>query len=87
MAKNMARIENGKVVNIEWCSDRILESDALKDMADRPVAIGDSYKNGKYYRDGYEILTPLEEARKRNAEYESALSELDEAYRKGVEDA
>ena len=79
MAKNMARINNGVVVNIEWCSDRTSESDVLKNIADRPVAIGDTFENDKFYRDGVEVLTPLEEARKKNAEYESALAEIEAA--------
>ena len=43
------------------------------------MAIGDTYSNGKFYRDGVEILTPLEEALEKNAEYESALSEIETA--------
>ena len=61
MAKNMARIENGIVVNVEWCSDVICETDTLKNVEDRPVGIGDTYENGKFYRNGVEVLTPLEE--------------------------
>ena len=73
MAKNMARIENNIVVNIEWCSDGMAETDTLKNTEDRPVGIGDTYESGKFYRNGEEILTPLEEALKKNAEYEAAL--------------
>ena len=79
MAKSMALIENGTIVNILWCSNSEPETDILLDFADRPVAIGDTYSNGKFYRDGVEILTPLEEALKKNAEYESALSEIETA--------
>lgn len=79
MAKSMALIENGVVANMLWCSDSEPETDILLDPADRPVAIGDTYSNGKFYRDGVEILTPLEEALKKNAEYESALSEIETA--------
>ena len=79
MAKSMALIENGTIVNMLWCSDSEPETDILLDPADRPVAIGDTYSNGKFYRDGVEILTPLEEALKTNAEYEAALSEIEEA--------
>ena len=39
----------------------------------------DTYSGGKFYRDGEEILTPLEEALKKNAEYEAALSEIETA--------
>lgn len=79
MAKSMALIENGTVANMLWCSDSEPETDILLDPADRPVAIGDTYSNGKFYRDGVEILTPLEEALKKNAEYEAALQEIETA--------
>lgn len=78
MAKSMALIENGTIVNMLWCSDSQPETESLINPADRPVAIGDTYSDGKFYRDGVEILTPLEEAQK-NAEYESALSEIEVA--------
>lgn len=85
MAKNMALIEEGTVTNILWCSDDEPETDILIDMNDRPVGIGDTYEDGKFYRDGDEVLTPLEEARKLNREYERYLSELDAEYQKGVD--
>lgn len=72
MAKNMARIENGIVVNVEWCSDRMAETDTLKNIKDRPVGIGDTYSEGKFYRDGAEILTMAE----RLADAENALAIL-----------
>lgn len=79
MARSMALIENGTITNMLWCSASEPETDALINPADRPVAIGDTYSNGKFYRDGEEILTPLEEALKKNAEYEAALSEIETA--------
>lgn len=79
MAKSMALIENGTVTNMLWCSDSEPETATLIDPADRPVAIGDTYSDGKFYRDGTEILTPLEEALKKNAEYEAALQEIETA--------
>ena len=79
MAKSMASIENGVVSNILWCADREPETDSLIDTADWPVAIGDSYESGKFYRNGEEVLTPLQEALKKNAEYEAALSEIEAA--------
>lgn len=85
MAKTMAVIDGGIVTNMIWCSDMQPETDTWKDPADRPVGIGDTYRDGKWYhRDGVEILTPLEEANARNAEYENAMSELDKAYESGV---
>lgn len=79
MAKSMALIENGIVTNMLWCSDSQPETDTLKSPGERPVGIGDTYSGGKFYRDGVEILTPLEETLKKNAEYESALSEIETA--------
>lgn len=79
MAKSMALIENSTVTNMLWCSASEPETEFLINPADRPVSIGDTYSNGKFYRDGVEILTPLEEALKKNAEYESALSEIETA--------
>ena len=79
MAKTMALIENGVVANMLWCSDSEPETDILLDPAGLPVAIGDTCSNGKFYRNGVEILTPLEEALKKNAEYEAALSEIESA--------
>lgn len=79
MAKNMASVTNGIVTNVIWCSDSEQETDTLKSSADRPVAIGDTYSGGKFYRGGVEILTPLEEAQKQIAEYEAALSEIEAA--------
>lgn len=84
MAKSMALIENGVVANMLWCSNSEPETATLIDPADRPVAIGDTYSNGKFYRGGVEILTPLEEALKKNAEYESALTEIEAALGLGV---
>lgn len=79
MAKSMALIENGTVANMLWCSDSEPETESLIYPADRPVAIGDTYSNGKFYRDGVEIPTPLEDALKKNSEYEGALSEIETA--------
>lgn len=79
MAKTMAIVSAGTVANIIWCSDYEPETDMRKDPGDRPVGIGDTYSDGRWYRDGVEILTPMEEALKKNAEYEAALSEIETA--------
>ena len=79
MAKTMAIIDNEVVVNMIWCNDNTPDTETQKDPGDRPVGIGDTYSDGKWYRDGVEILTPLEEALKKNAEYEAALSEIESA--------
>ena len=83
MAKTMAVITEGIVSNVVWCSDGEPETEVWKEPGERPVGIGDTYENGKFYRNGVEVLTPLEEAQKKNAEYEEALREIEEAL--GVE--
>lgn len=79
MGKTMAVIDGSTITNIIWCDITQQETDILKDPADHPVGIGDTYTDGKWYRDGVEILTPLEEANKQIAEYEAALSEIEAA--------
>ena len=80
MAKSMARIENGIVVNIEWCPDNLDQTDTFVDIGDKIVFAGNTYINGKFYdNDGNEILTDLECARKQLVEYEHDLAELDAA--------
>ena len=76
MAKNMARIENGLVVNIEWCSDKQAQTETLINLADRPVAIGDTYDGSDFYRDGERVLTPMEEAQAEIKDMKNALNEL-----------
>ena len=84
MAKTMALLDGDTVINMLWCSDKEPETDTLKDVGDRPVGIGDTYVEGKWYRDGAEILTPMEAAlaeverlRAENADMKSALEILE----------
>lgn len=74
---NYALIENGVVVNLIWLNDRNSSDfqSAVK-LGDRPVGIGDTYTDGKFYRDGVEVLTPMEQAQAEMAEYKAALHEL-----------
>jgi hypothetical protein len=62
MAKNMARIENGVVVNIEWCANTEEETDTLKEVNGLVIELGDTYDGTSFYRDGEKLLTPLEKA-------------------------
>lgn len=84
MAKNMARIENGVVVNIQWHADQEPETEVLVDTADRPVGIGDTYASGKFCRNGVELLTPLEAALAEVEALRKRIEELDGAYAEGV---
>ena len=42
--------------------------------ADHPVAIGDTYENGKFYRDGVEVLTEAERLQAEIETYKAALN-------------
>ncbi len=59
---NYALIENGNVTNIIYLHPMNAdEFPSAVEIGDLPVAIGDSYENGKFYRGGKEItLTPTE---------------------------
>ena len=72
-----ALIDNGIVSNIIALNDRNASDfpNAVK-LGDRPVGIGDTYTDGKFYRDGVEVLTPLEAAQAEIETYKSALTEL-----------
>lgn len=84
MAKTMAVIDSGIIVNMVWCDDYTPETETQKDPGDRPVGIGDTYTDGKWYRDGVEILTPLEEAQENVKNLQDQMIELDSSYREGV---
>ena len=68
-----AWIENGVVTNIIVLNDRNAGDfpKAVK-LGNRPVAVGDSYVDGKFYCGGAEVLTPDEE----NAALKAALEAL-----------
>ena len=77
MNNRYALVEDGIVTNIISLDSRNASDflNAIK-TADRPVAIGDTYTDGKFYRDGVEVLTPMEQAQAEIAEYKAALQEL-----------
>ena len=72
-----AIVTDGIVTNIIALNDRNASDfpTAVK-LGDRPVGIGDTYADGKFYRDGVEVLTPMEQAQAEIAEYKAALHEL-----------
>ena len=76
MAKNMALVSDGVVVNVIWCSDKAAQTDTLINPDGRPVDIGDIYSDGKFYRDGKEVLTPLESAMAENEQLKTENSAL-----------
>ena len=85
MAKNMALLENGLVTNILWCSDTEPETDTMINCGELPVGIGDSYRDGSFYRDGEKILTAYELLEKQNAELVYAMGAMvDDIYTSDV---
>lgn len=72
-ATNFAIVENGVVSNVLWGmvynSDEWPNAIQVNDLA---VQIGDSYENGKFYRDGAEVMSRAEE----EADMREALSIL-----------
>lgn len=73
-------IENTKVTNIissdKRGADSLISAGLNLVHTDKPVAIGDDYANGKFYRDGNEVFTPLEEALLVQADMKEALEIL-----------
>ena len=74
---NYALIENGVVSNIIWLYEgNAGEFPGAVALGDRPVLIGDTYEDGKFYRNGTEVLTAEEAAVQAAALYAEALEML-----------
>lgn len=59
---NYAKIENGIVVNIIWLYPTTEFNNAVP-CNDIPVKIGDTYINGKFYREGVLLVSQIEDMR------------------------
>ena len=79
MAKTMARLENGIVVNLEWVDDRMRPTDDLVDVYDLQIKIGDRYSKGIFYRNDVEVLTYRQQMRNILKSYDNALTEIEES--------
>lgn len=72
-----AMVTGGVVANIIALNDRNANDfPAAVKLGDRPVDIGDTYTDGKFYRDGVEVMTPMEQAQAEIDAYKAALNEL-----------
>lgn len=85
MAKNMARLVDGVVVNLEWCSDSEPSSTALREYEGYAIRIGDIWEDGKWMRDGAAVLTEAqiaaqvaEEAARTTAAKQASAQEMEE---------
>ena len=68
-----AIVTDGIVTNVIALNDRnASDFPAAVKLGDRPVGIGDTYTDGKFYRDGKEVLTAQEEI----VQYKAALETL-----------
>lgn len=74
---NYALIENGIVTNIIWLYETNAEEfpNAVR-LGERQVEIGDTYEDGKFFREGTEVLTAEEAAVQAAALYAEALETL-----------
>ena len=81
---NYALIENGVVANIIWLyPGNASDFPAAVPMSDIPAAIGDTYADGVFYRNGERVLTVQEQMQKELAEADAAQA----AYEQGVQEA
>lgn len=60
MAKTMAVLDVSEVVNIIWCEDDTPDADNMVSTNGKPVQFGDHYEDGKFYRDGSEVLSDVD---------------------------
>lgn len=68
-----AMVTDGVVTNVmELREKNAADFPGSVKLEDRPVGIGDTYADGKFYRDGAEVLTPAEEIE----QYKAALQTL-----------
>lgn len=75
---NYALIENNIVTNIIWLYPKnVSDFPNAVPMNDIPVAIGDEYIDGIFYRNGERILTEVEQLQKQNTEKDEVIAELD----------
>lgn len=74
---NYALIENGVVINvIVLLPCNVKDFPNAIDVGERPVQIGDTYQDGKFYRDGIEILSREQELLVELTDAKTALETL-----------
>lgn len=74
---NYALVENGVVVNVIYLHP--MNADDFPNavpVGDIPVAIGDNYENGAFYRNGEKVLTAFEREQAEMADMQAALANL-----------
>ena len=77
---NFAIVGNGIVTNLIWLHPgNAADFPGAVPLGDVPAAIGDTYADGVFYRDGDRVLSVAEQL----AEVQAALAELEEALNNG----
>lgn len=84
MAKNMARVINGIVINIERHSDTKNDTDDLISIRDLPVTFGDTFDGEHFYHNGEKILTITDELTSTIKEKDTIITELDNEYKQSL---
>ena len=72
-----ALIENGVVTNLIWLHP--MNADTFPDavpIGDYPVAIGDTYSDGLFYRNGEKVLSFAEQVHTEMVDMKAALAEF-----------
>jgi hypothetical protein len=76
MAKTMAIIKDGIVINLVWVDDNSIETEELKNTYNLHVRVGDVYSNNSYYRDSVKLITHREQLTKNIKDYDSVLTDI-----------
>lgn len=77
---NYALIENNLVTNIIWLYPaNASDFPTAVPFNGYPIGIGDTYENGKFYRDGKQLLTEAEYYLNEITTLNATISELDNA--------
>ena len=86
MAKNMARISDGVVTNLEWCSDEVPETAELREYEGYSISIGDTWADGKWWRAGEEVLSDAEIAAQAAEEEAARIAAAEQEPAQGMEE-
>ena len=80
LVSNYALVENGVVTNIIWlAANNASEFPNAVVLGDLPVTMGDTYTDGKFYRNGTEVKTLEQKALDDASELEQTLAETVES--------
>ena len=88
LVSNYALVEGSVVTNVIWlAAENAPEFPGAVDIGDLPVVIGDTYTDGKFFRNGEEVKTQLDVANEENYELTTLLGEaVQETYDSDMEE-